>query len=512
MRPPRWPTARWCAAGIAGLRASGHGGDQMLLGETGPIGRVSGRLATRPVPPAAFIRTLLCIDRDGDALRGKAAAVSDCAQPRRLRVTGFAHHPYSQGGSKPPETRGKRATEITISSVGRLKRVLDAGARRGRIPKSLPIHYTEYGFQTNPPDLLFGVSPARQAEYINQSDWIAYRDKRIRTVAQYKLVDDTVVSSFQSGLRFWDGLPKPAYGAYRLPLWVTRKGLSRLRVYGQVRPLAGGATTRLQLQNAALGAGPFRTVEHDHGQLVEQHVPRDDPAPRGPLAPALDGARRRRAALARGRRGSALTQLPASGAGPCLDGVAQRDPSRAPRERTGGVRRRAGPGGDRLDRERRGPAYRGGFDTVATASYAASTGGGQRRPARARRRHARGDRPRRGDLRAGRLRPGRHTLGALHLPGRRSASWTCGWATWRTASVPPDRSHDSAPGGDGDDVLSAGGRVPLLGHGVTFAGDAGDDMIDGTNLARTTSTVATAPTSSQAATAPTTSAAASATT
>ena len=246
--------------GIAGLRASGHGGDQMLLGETGPIGRVTGRLATRPVPPAEFIRTLLCIDPDGDALRGRQAAVRDCAQPRRLRVTGFAHHPYNQGGSKPPQTRGKRATEITISSVGRLKRVLDAGARRRRIPKSLPIHYTEYGFQTNPPDLLFGVSPARQAEYINQSDWIAYRDKRIRTVAQYKLVDDTVVSSFQSGLRFWDGLPKPAFGAYRLPLWVSRKGSSRLRVYGQVRPLAGGATTSLQLQNAALGAGPFRTV------------------------------------------------------------------------------------------------------------------------------------------------------------------------------------------------------------------------------------------------------------
>ena len=246
--------------GIAGLRASGHGGDQMLLGETSPIGRVLGRRATRPVPPAAFIRTLLCIGRDGRALRGKAAAVRDCERPRRLRVTGFAHHPYSQGGSKPPQTRGDRATEITISSVGRLERVLDAAARRRRIPKWLPIHYTEYGFQTNPPDLLFGVSPARQAEYINQSDWIAYRDKRIASVAQYKLIDDTVVSSFQSGLRFWDGLPKPAFDAYRLPLWITRKGSSRLRVYGQVRPLAGGATTRVALQNAALVAGPFRTV------------------------------------------------------------------------------------------------------------------------------------------------------------------------------------------------------------------------------------------------------------
>ena len=114
--------------GIAGLRASGHGGDQMLLGETSPIGRLTGRRATRPVPPAAFIRTLLCIDRRGDAVSGRAAAARDCERPRRLRVTGFAHHPYSQGGSKPPLAKGGRATEIAIGSAGRLERLLDAGA------------------------------------------------------------------------------------------------------------------------------------------------------------------------------------------------------------------------------------------------------------------------------------------------------------------------------------------------------------------------------------------------
>ena len=247
--------------GIAALRATSHGRDMILLGETSPIGRERGRLATRPVPPAAFIRTLLCMDGRGRELTGTAAAVRGCVRPRRLRVTGFAHHPYTQGGSKPPLTRGRRATEITISSVGRLERLLDAGARLRRIPRGLPLHYTEHGFQTNPPDLLFGVPPARQAEYINQSDWIAYRDERILSVAQYKLVDDTVVSSFQSGLRFWDGTPKPAYDAYRLPLWLTRQGSSRLRVYGQVRPLAAGAAGTVALQNAALGAGAFHTVK-----------------------------------------------------------------------------------------------------------------------------------------------------------------------------------------------------------------------------------------------------------
>jgi hypothetical protein len=247
-------------AGIAALRATGHGADRMLLGETSPIGRRTGGLLRRSTPPAAFIRTLLCIDARGRALRGRAAAIRACRGFKRLAVTGFAHHPYAQGGSRPPAFRGNPATEITLASSRRLERLLDAGATRGRIPAALPIHYTEHGFQSSPPDATFGVSLARQAAYVNQSDWIAYRDPRVQTVAQYKLVDDPLVSGFQSGLRFADGRPKPAYDAYRLPLWITPKGGSRLRVYGQVRPLAPGAATRVELQNAPLAGGAFRTV------------------------------------------------------------------------------------------------------------------------------------------------------------------------------------------------------------------------------------------------------------
>jgi hypothetical protein len=121
------------------------------------------------------------------------------------------------------------------------------------------VYYTEFGFQTNPPDRIFGVRVARQAGYINQSDWMAYRDPRVRAVAQYKLHDEAALSSFQSGLRFVDGRAKPAYDAYRLPIWVSGRG-SRLRVYGQVRPLARGATGRVELQNAPLAGADFRTV------------------------------------------------------------------------------------------------------------------------------------------------------------------------------------------------------------------------------------------------------------
>jgi hypothetical protein len=247
-------------AGIAALRAGGHRGDQILLGETSPIGQTTGALARRPASPGAFVRTLLCVDGRGRALRGTAAAVRRCGGFARLRVTGFAHHPYAQGGSKPPGYRGKRATEITLASAGRLERILDAAARRGRIPRRLPIHFTEHGYQTDPPDATLGMSLARQAASINQSDWIAYRNRRVQSVAQYKLADDPVVSGFQSGLRFTDWRPKPAYDAYRLPLWVSEKGVAQLRVYGQLRTLPPGATARAELLNAPLGAGVFLPV------------------------------------------------------------------------------------------------------------------------------------------------------------------------------------------------------------------------------------------------------------
>ena len=169
-------------------------------------------------------------------------------------MTGYAHHPYARGGSQAPRTRGKKATEITIASIGRLEKLLDEAARKRRLPRDLPIHYTEYGFQTDPPDGLFGVSLAHQAAYLNESDWMAFRNARVRTVAQYKLADDRAVSSFQSGLRFWDFRAKPAYDAYRLPLWVRRRGETRLRVWGQVRPPAAGDVSRVELQNAPFGS------------------------------------------------------------------------------------------------------------------------------------------------------------------------------------------------------------------------------------------------------------------
>jgi hypothetical protein len=233
---------------ISALRATGHGRQQILIGETSPVGRAAGTLARIPITPAIFIRELFCLTRTA---RG-------CRHFHRFPVTGYAHHPYTRGGSRAPRSKTNPG-EITIGSASRLHRLLNQAARRHRIPRGLPIYYTENGWQTNPPDRLFGVSLAKQAAYLNESDYMAYRDRRVRMVAQYKLSDDRPLGSFQSGVRFWNGRLKPSYGAYRLPLWVVRRG-SRVVVYGQVRPAPNGTVQRVQVQSAPKSGRRFKTV------------------------------------------------------------------------------------------------------------------------------------------------------------------------------------------------------------------------------------------------------------
>jgi hypothetical protein len=245
-------------AAVKGLQASGHGDDDVLLGETAPLGRVTGALSSRPVPPGEFWRSLLCVDGAGRRLRGALARALECSPFPRLAVTGASHHPYTRGGGRPPTERGN-ANEITISSVGRLKSILRAGARLHRLPGGLGIYYTEFGFQTNPPDSLIGVSLDRQARYLNQADWIAWRDPAVRSVAQYELRDEANIASFQTGLEFVDGRHKPGFDAYRLPIWVTRAG-SKIRVWGQIRPADDDSAESVDIQNDPAGGHAFSTV------------------------------------------------------------------------------------------------------------------------------------------------------------------------------------------------------------------------------------------------------------
>ncbi|HEY1597172.1 MAG TPA: hypothetical protein VGF74_17370 [Thermoleophilaceae bacterium] len=233
-----------------------HAHDQFLLGETAPLGRTSGSLGKRFLSPTSFYQGVFCLDSRGHKLRGRIAKDEGCTHYKKLAATGIAHHPYNRGGSQPPLRKPTGPGEITIANLSQLSRVINQGSHNHRIRGGLKFFFTEFGFQSNPPDRTFGVSLARQARYINQSDYIAYHNSRVSSVAQYELFDDSDPDSFNTGLRRTSGKAKPALNAYRLPIWVikTHSGVS---VWGQVRP-AGGTPQTVQIQN---GNKKFKTVK-----------------------------------------------------------------------------------------------------------------------------------------------------------------------------------------------------------------------------------------------------------
>jgi hypothetical protein len=220
-------------AALAGLRKSGHGHDQVLLGETAPVGR------GRSTDPTTFLLNLFCVDARGHRLRGRAARQQGCAHFRRFTgITGFAHHPYSLGASGPPLRPPHGPGDITLATMSRLTKVLRAGAHAHAIRAGLPIYFTEYGIQSRPPNRKYGIASSAQAMYLNEADYLAYRNPAVRSVAQYELFDGANTSIFTTGLLFHSGAPKPSFDAYRLPIWAMRNG-SRTSLWLWVRPAAG---------------------------------------------------------------------------------------------------------------------------------------------------------------------------------------------------------------------------------------------------------------------------------
>ena len=254
----------------SGLVDSGHGSDTILLGELMPLGLGS----ARKIPPLTFLREMACLDRRYRQYRGSAARARGCTRVRRIPTSGIAYHPYTpRGGLR----RRPGAGEASITTLGRLSRVLDRLARHGKLRRRTRIWITEFGFQTKPPDP-FQYSIRRVPGFLDESEWIAFRSRRVRSYSQYTLVDDPPGSSggfsrwagFQQGLRFSNGDPKPGvYDAFRMPVFVRALGRA-VEVFGGLRTAPGATATILSrkkggsyrpLGSATLNsAGYFRKV------------------------------------------------------------------------------------------------------------------------------------------------------------------------------------------------------------------------------------------------------------
>ncbi len=275
-------------AAYAGLADAGHTvkTNTILVGETAPEGKDTGGFYTA-MTPIPFLRALYCVTAKDRPLRGAAAKAVGCpargtasafkkANPGLFDATGFAHHPYDF--FETPSYRQADVNEAPLSDIGRLETFLNRTFSTYGVHRKIPLYFTEYGYETKPPDPHQVVSLAEQAAYLNEADYLSYLNPRVRTVAQFLLRDSApnplytrrqydYWDTFQTGLEYLNGSPKPAYGAYRMPLWLPSTHVSpgtSVKVWGQVRPADRRASQAVEVQWTATGRVRWRTLTTAH--------------------------------------------------------------------------------------------------------------------------------------------------------------------------------------------------------------------------------------------------------
>ena len=234
---------------IAGERAihrvPGGADDEVLLGETAPIGNVN------VVSPLAFLRGATCLN---SSYRRKGG----CG---KLRIDGYAHHAYTRKSG--PNFVHPDGDDVTIGTLNRLVVALDRAARAGAIDSGRSVYLTEFGIQSKP-DFISGVGLNRQAEYLAISERIAYANPRVAAFSQYLMQDDQPrsgprlqrYSGFETGLKTSKGRKKPAYDGFMLPLAVKQYGSSDV-LWGRVRPATGPTQVTIQRR---LGKGRWKRL------------------------------------------------------------------------------------------------------------------------------------------------------------------------------------------------------------------------------------------------------------
>jgi hypothetical protein len=184
--------ARMCAAVSSGIHSTGLRGEVVACGATDPRGNNSPRSRRPSISPLAFLAAL------------KKFGL------KKSNFDAYAHHPYASYPGETPTTRPKaKSGVVTIANIGDLTGLLT------KLYGNKKLWITEYGYQTRPPDRVFGVSWAKQAKYLSQAYSIARKNPRITMMLWFLLRDEGRLGGWQSGLFTAAGKRKPAYFAFR---------------------------------------------------------------------------------------------------------------------------------------------------------------------------------------------------------------------------------------------------------------------------------------------------------
>jgi hypothetical protein len=188
---------------------------------TAPYGDEAGSSRMRP---ARFNRELLCLG---------STALEPLPCPDPAHFDALDHHPYSIAG---PRRHAINDDDVGIPDLSRLIRPLKRAERAGR---ALPagrkaLWITEISWDSAPPDA-DGVPIARHARWLQESFEILWR-QGARVILWLGVGDQPAVpnfaSTYQSGVFFRTGEPKPASTGFRFP-FVIRCGARTCSAWGK---------------------------------------------------------------------------------------------------------------------------------------------------------------------------------------------------------------------------------------------------------------------------------------
>jgi len=200
----------------------------VVMGGTAPYGDPPGGQRMQPV---AFDRYLFCEKDDA-----QLTPVS-CPDPPHLDAVD--HHPYGIGG---PLWHALNADDAAVPDVYKIANVLHAAERAGHVlprgPKQLWV--TEVSWDSSPPDPN-GVPIVEQAHWLEQALYVLW-SQGVNTVLWYQIIDAPPIpnyqTTYQAGLYYLNGTPKPAAQAFRFPFVTNRLNPRHVQAWG--RAPAGG--------------------------------------------------------------------------------------------------------------------------------------------------------------------------------------------------------------------------------------------------------------------------------
>ena len=188
----RSTTRRSARRSTAASTATLVSGERVACGVTAPRGNNSPTSSRPSVAPIQFLRAV------------KSAGAEDV---RRLGAPPVLRRARGLADDAAPRTA--TANAVTIGNINSL--ILELT----RLYGNKRVWITEYGYQTNPPDRLFGVSYARQATYLGRRSRSRAQNPRIDMMLWFLLRDEPALGGWQSGLVTLSGKRKPAFAAFR---------------------------------------------------------------------------------------------------------------------------------------------------------------------------------------------------------------------------------------------------------------------------------------------------------